>query len=238
MPGCTTRRRAPRSSTACLARRKTACTVAPFRPRNERPAGHAAQDVVVAQRDSAELAADEGGADVADDGFDFGELGHRVRNLTGGAARTVGNRRRQPSPRPVAASRQPMSRRKTLPSNSIASAVSRLSRCASAKRRRHGRHVEHASAVDPQHAVRPPRGARMEDRDAGRQLLGNADGGALLGPVRISPRGQHRRHRRLAGPAGDRGHALAMRHPPERVGEAARPRAAARPASRDRPAGS
>ena len=43
----------------------------------QRPAGHPAQDVVMAQRDSAELAADEGRADVADDGFDFGELGHR-----------------------------------------------------------------------------------------------------------------------------------------------------------------
>jgi hypothetical protein len=44
---------------------------------DEAAACHASQNVVVAQRDSAELAADEGGADVADDRFDFRELGHR-----------------------------------------------------------------------------------------------------------------------------------------------------------------
>ena len=43
----------------------------------QRPARDPAQDVVVAQRNSAELAADEGGTDVSDDGFDFGKLGHR-----------------------------------------------------------------------------------------------------------------------------------------------------------------
>jgi hypothetical protein len=32
----------------------------------------------VAQGDSADAAADEGGTDVADDRFDFGELGHRA----------------------------------------------------------------------------------------------------------------------------------------------------------------
>jgi hypothetical protein len=46
----------------------------------EAPPGHAAQDVIVAQRDSADLPADEGGADVADDGFDFGELWHRTES--------------------------------------------------------------------------------------------------------------------------------------------------------------
>ena len=69
----------------------------------------------------------EGGTDVADDGFDFGQLGHRAEMLMRGARIT---RRSATS---LAASRQPMSRRKTLPSNSIASAAARLRRCASAK---------------------------------------------------------------------------------------------------------
>ena len=72
------------------------------------------------------------------------------------------------APAPLPASRCRAGR--SCPSNSIASAASRLSRCASAKVGGHGGHVEHASAVDPQHAVRHPRGAGMEDGDAGRQL--------------------------------------------------------------------
>src|SRR5205823_3443680 len=48
---------------------------------DETPPAHSAQDVGVAERDLAELSADQGGADVADDGFDFGQLGHRTLSL-------------------------------------------------------------------------------------------------------------------------------------------------------------
>jgi hypothetical protein len=47
-------------------------------PSDEAAPRHAPQDVVVAQGDSAEGTADEGGADVADHRFDFGKLGHRA----------------------------------------------------------------------------------------------------------------------------------------------------------------
>ena len=47
----------------------------------EAAAGDAAQDVVVTQGDPVEAAAEQGGTNVADDGFDFGELGHCARNV-------------------------------------------------------------------------------------------------------------------------------------------------------------
>ena len=43
-------------------------------------AGDAAQHVVVAQADALESAAEQGGTDVADDGFDFGKFGHSPEN--------------------------------------------------------------------------------------------------------------------------------------------------------------
>ena len=52
-------------------------------PAHQTAAGDAAQHVVVAQGDPVEAAAEQGGADVADDGFDFGELGHCARNVNG-----------------------------------------------------------------------------------------------------------------------------------------------------------
>jgi hypothetical protein len=45
----------------------------------ETAARHAAQHVVMTQADSPESAAKQGRADVADDGFDFGKLGHRCK---------------------------------------------------------------------------------------------------------------------------------------------------------------
>ena len=67
----------------------------------ETATGHAAEDVVMTQGDPPETAVEKGRADVADDGFDFGQLGHRAGIYTGARS----------------ASRHPMSRRNTLPSN-------------------------------------------------------------------------------------------------------------------------
>ena len=121
-----------------------------------------------------------------------------------------------------AASRQPMSRRKTLPSNSIASAASRLSRCASGK----------VGATAVTLSTRPPltrrtpsgvaRGARVEDRHARGQIAaGIVIAAPLLGPVRIAARGEHRGHRCPAGAARDRRDALSP-WPPARTSRSAR----------------
>ena len=64
-----------------------------YYPEEEAAARDAAQDVVVTQGDPVESAAEQGGTDVADDGFDFGELGHCARNVTAGAAPSAGLRR-------------------------------------------------------------------------------------------------------------------------------------------------
>jgi hypothetical protein len=50
-------------------------------PPHQAAARDAAQDVVVTQGDPVQAAAEQGGTDVADDGFDFGELGHCARNV-------------------------------------------------------------------------------------------------------------------------------------------------------------
>ena len=38
---------------------------------------HATQHIIMTQGDAPESAAQQGGSDVSDDGFDFGKLGHR-----------------------------------------------------------------------------------------------------------------------------------------------------------------
>ena len=79
IPGCTTSAPSLEIEHRVLGAAGHPRMVAPVKRAEQPPPAHAAQDVVVAQRDSAEAAADEGGADVADDGFDFGELWHPVR---------------------------------------------------------------------------------------------------------------------------------------------------------------
>ena len=87
MPGCTTSRcRAEVDAPRAWRAGTTSCTGRPGEPAHQTAPGDAAQHVVVAESDAVEAAADQGGADVADDGFDFGKLGHCAGNVNGRCA--------------------------------------------------------------------------------------------------------------------------------------------------------
>ena len=76
IPGWMTRRNDSSSSTACLARRCTSRMTLPGKPAQQPAAGHAAQHVIVAEVGLADASPDEAGADIANNGFDFGKLWH------------------------------------------------------------------------------------------------------------------------------------------------------------------
>ena len=135
----------------------------------------------MAQRDSADAAADEGGADVADDGFDFGELGHRAGNVT-----DTGRQRRRPG-RPALGRLPPAD----VPAEDLALELDRLGGLPAQALRLgegggDGGHVEHPAAADAEHAVGVARGAGVEDGDARRAARRDGDRGALLRLVRDS----------------------------------------------------
>ena len=92
---------------------------------NQPAASHPTEDVIVAERDPANAAADKGGADIPNDGFDFGKLGHegwsgsdRDRSFRGG-----GDAPRCLTPADIAPKDLPFDR-------TASAAASRLSRCA------------------------------------------------------------------------------------------------------------
>ena len=178
MPGWTTRRRSPRSITACLARRKTSRTVAPVSRRTSRRR-------VTPRRISSWLS----------------ETRPKVRpRRAGRMSRTIvstsGSSGMSPKCKGAyrarrGASRQPMSRRKILPSKSIASAVPRLRRWASAN--------VGATAVTLR--TRPPltrSTRRLRPRCPAWKIVtpagtrrGEGDRGALFRLVRIAARREH-----------------------------------------------
>ena len=141
------------------------------------PPAHPAQDVVVAQRDSAERRPTRAG-----------RMSRTMVSTSGssGIAREI-NGHSVGLNRPGAASRQPISRRNTLPSNSIASAAPGS---AAAPRQTSGATAVTLSTRPPlarRHAVGARAVPGVKNGHAARQRPGDRDHGALFAGGRDSP---------------------------------------------------
>src|SRR6478735_3319613 len=211
IPGCTTRRRSPKSRTACLARRKTDCTVDPRRPRSRRrrvtprrmsswlSETRPSWQPTRAGRMSRTIVSTSGSSGIA-----WKLTLSRLGNL---AATGL-------SPADVAAKDLALELDGV---GGLAAQALRLGEAGS-----DGGHVEDPPAVHAEDAIGTAGRSGVKDRHARREPRRDRDLGALLRVVRVPARGQHRRDRRLARAPGDGTDALAARHAPERVREPAR----------------
>ena len=166
-PGLDDRRCAPRSMHRMLGAAEDIVHRRAREPSQQTATGDAAQHIVMTQGDAHESAAEQGGSDVADDGFDFGELGHRARKST--------TRRRRLAPRAIRCRGERPCPRTRSPRPPLGSAAG--PRQIPARRRV-------TLSTRPPLARRTPSasldGAGVKDRDAFRKVGGNGDRIAAL----------------------------------------------------------